>query len=213
MLQPHDFSHAEPAELACRACGGPVAAAVWVIIDVAARPDLSARLRAGTLHELICPACGHAATVNAPLLLLRSGAEPALLFSPGRGDDRERDEAQAVGLVGLLRAHMGAAWREEWLARGLIGAPREALPALLGDDPALVAQLAAAVAAGDSDSDSDYDNDSGMTATTRRALGEILSALAAEGVRVTTPEELGRALDERPLLKARLATALGGSSG
>lgn len=205
MLQPHDFSHAEPAELACRACGGPVAAAVWVIIDVAARPDLSARLRAGTLHELICPACGHAATVNAPLLLLRSGAEPALLFSPGRGDDRERDEAQAVGLVGLLRAHMGAAWREEWLARGLIGAPREALPALLGDDPALVAQLAAAVAAGDSDSD--------MPSTTRRALGEILSALAAEGVRVTTPEELGRALDERPLLKARLATALGGSSG
>lgn len=205
MLQPHDFSHAEPAELACRACGGPVAAAVWVIIDVAARPDLSARLRAGTLHELICPACGHAATVNAPLLLLRSGAEPALLFSPGRGDDRERDEAQAMGLVGLLRAHMGAAWREEWLARGLIGAPREALPALLGDDPALVAQLAAAVAAGDSDSD--------MPSTTRRALGEILSALAAEGVRVTTPEELGRALDERPLLKARLATALGGSSG
>ena len=194
MSQLPDFSHAEPAELACRACGGAVAGAVWVIVDVAARPDLSARLRTGTLHELICPACGHAATVNAPLLLLRAGAEPPLLFSPARGDDRERDEEQAVGLVGLLRAHMGAAWRDEWLARGLIGAPREALPALLGDDPALVARLAQAVAAGDSDSDYDNDSESDMPSTTRRALGEILSALAAEGVRVTTPEELGLSL-------------------
>lgn len=198
MAQSHDFSHAEAAELPCRACGAPVPAEVWVIVDAAHRPDLLARLRAGALHELTCPGCGHTATVNAPLLLLRPGAEPPLLFSPARGGDRERDEEQAAGLVGLLRAHMGAAWDDAWLARGVVGAPREALPALLGDDPSPAAGLAAAVAAGDDD----------VPPAARQALGEVLAALAAEGVRVNTPEELRRALAERPLLKARLGAAL-----
>jgi hypothetical protein len=197
-----DYSHAEPANLACRACGAPVTAEVWVIVDAAARPDLLARLRAGGLHELTCPACGHAATINAPLLLVRPGAEPPLLFSPAAGDDPARDEEQAAGLLGLLRAHMGAAWRDEWLANGVVGVARAVLPALLGDDPATAARLAAAAAQAESD----------VPPEVRQALTEILAALAAEGVRVNTPEDLRRALEERPLLKARLGAALSGSS-
>ncbi len=196
MSQPHDYSHAESADLACRACGAPVPAEVWVIVDVAARPDLLARLRAGTLHELTCPACGHTATVNAPLLILRPAAEPPLLFSPATGDQRERDEEQAASLLGMLRAHMGAAWREEWLGRGLVGAHRASLPALLGDDPATAARLAQA-AAGEDD----------VPPALRAALAEILAALQAEGVRVNTSDDLRRALDERPMLKARLSDA------
>lgn len=199
MPESNDYSHAEAAGLACRACGRPVTAEVWVIVDVAARPDLLARLRAGALHEVICPACGHAATVNAPLLIVRPAADPPLLFSPAGGDDRERDEEQAAGLLGLLRAHMGAAWRDGWLARGVVGVARAALPALLDDDPATAARLAAAVALDEGEA----------SPAAGQALAEILAALAAEGVRVHSPEELRRALEERPALKARLAAALG----
>jgi hypothetical protein len=201
-------SHAEPANLPCRQCGHLFTADVWIIVDAAERPDLLARLRGGTLHDLRCPACGHTATVNAPLLVYRPGAEPALLFSPARddareADNRERDEEQAAALVGMLRAHMGGAWREEWLARGLTGAAREALPLLLGDDPDTVAALAAAVGPMEATDE--------VPPAIRQALAEVMAALAAEGVRLNTAEDLRRALEERPALKARVGAALGGS--
>lgn len=193
-------SHAEPATLPCRQCGEPFTADVWVIVDTDERPDLLLLLRAGTLHDLRCPACGHTATLNAPLLVCRPGAEPPLLFSPARGDERERDEEQAAALVGMLRAHMGGAWRDEWVARGLAGAAREALPLLLGDDPATAAALAAATnPAGAPDE---------VPPAVREALAGVMAALAAEGVRLNTAEDLRRALEERPELKARVAEAL-----
>ena len=193
-----DYSHAEPAERPCRACGRPFAAEVWVILDVAERPDLLARLRAGKLHTFTCPHCGHAATINAPLLILQPGQTPALLFSPGRGGDRENDEAQAAALIGLLRTHMGAEWRAEWLEAGVVGVAREALPVALG---AGAAALAAVAAAPEAD----------VPPAVRAALEEVLSALAAEGVRVQSAADLQRALAARPALAARVAAALGAS--
>ncbi len=194
-------SHAETAALPCRACGVVYESQVWIIVDAAERPDLLARVRAGALHDTTCPGCGHTATINAPLLLYRPGAAPALLFSPARGNTREQDEEQAQALVGMYREAMGNEWRDEWLARGLTGVAREALPALLNDDPATAAALAAAVAAGEDPDD--------VPPPLRRALEEILTALAVEGVRVMSAEDLGRALEARPELKARLAAALG----
>lgn len=193
---PH--SHAEPVSLPCRACGAAVSGEVWIIVDTTERPDLLARLRAGALHDLACPDCGHTATVNAPLLLLRPDAEPALLFSPAAGGTPAQDEEQAIALAGMLREHMGKAWREEWLARGLTGVAREALPTLLADDPAVAAALADAHRAEEDEVDPEL----------RRALEEIVMALAAEGVRVHTAEDLQRAVESRPELKARLVAAL-----
>jgi hypothetical protein len=189
-------SHAEPAALPCRACGELIEGDVWIIVDVAERPDLLARLRAGTLHDLVCPGCGRTATVDAPLLVYRPGAEPALLFSPARNGNPEQDEEQATALVGMFRADMGDEWRDEWLARGLTGAARAALPALLGDNPATASRV-----------------DDEAPPAIRRALEEIMAMLAAEGVRVQTAEDLGRALEARPELKARLGAALGHDSG
>lgn len=190
-------SHAEEAELTCRACGREFAAGVWVIVDADERPDLAARLVAGTLHDLTCPHCGHTATLNAPLLLLRPAAEPALLFCPARGDDPARDEEQAAALVGLLREHIGAAWRAEWLAGGVVGVAREALPAVLGD-PLAAARLATAAATDGDD----------VPPAVFAALQGVLSELAAAGLRVQTPDDLRRALAARPELAARLAAAL-----
>jgi hypothetical protein len=184
--------------LRCRACGEVVEGEVWIIIDVAERPDLLARLRAGTLHEMTCPGCGHMATVNAPLLVYRPEMEPALLFSPARGGNLAQDEEQATALVGMFRENVGGEWRDEWLVRGLTGAAREALPLLLGDDPATVAGLAAASLVEDE-----------VPPAVRQALEEIVAALAAEGVRVNTAEDLQRALEARLELKARLGAVIG----
>lgn len=194
-------SHAEIANLPCRACGKLFENEVWIIVDTAGRPDLLARIRAGTLHDMVCPDCGHAATVNAPLLVYRPGAEPALLFSPARGGRREQDEEQAAALLGMFREDVGDGWRDEWLAHGLAGVAREALPALLDDDPALAAALAEAVAAGQDPDD--------VPPALRRALEEVLTVLAAEGARIATADDLWRELEARPELKARLAAILG----
>ena len=193
MNQTTHHSHAESVTLPCRACGAPVPGDVWIIVDTAERPDLLARLRAGTLHDMTCAQCGQAATVNAPLLIVRPAAEPVLLFSPARGGDPATDEEQAVALAGMLRQNLGDEWRDEWLARGLTGVPREALPLLLGDDPATAAGLAAAHAAEDD-----------VPPDLRRALEEIILALAAEGVRIQTADDLRQALESRPEMRARL---------
>ncbi len=51
MEQP-THSHAEPATLPCRSCGETLACEVWIIVDTAERPDLLARIKGGTLHEM-----------------------------------------------------------------------------------------------------------------------------------------------------------------
>jgi rRNA maturation protein Nop10 len=130
---PHSFS--QTASLTCPQCGRAFSAEVWLIVDADERPDLAERIRAGTLHDVTCPHCGHQGQVDAPLLLLRPGATPPLLFSPAQGTTPEEDRQQAAGLVGLLQERMGPAWRDEWLAQGLPGVPRPLLPAALSDDP------------------------------------------------------------------------------
>lgn len=191
-------SHAEAVTLPCRVCAAAIDCEIWIIVDTDERPDLLARAQAGTLHEMICPRCGEAAVVNAPLLLVRPGAEPVLLFSPARGGTPATDEEQAVALTGMLRQNLGDDWRDDWLARGLTGVPRESLPVLLAGDPATAAGLAAAHAA----------DDDGLTPDLRQALGEVILALAAEGVRIQSADDLRRELETRPEMRARLAALL-----
>jgi predicted RNA-binding Zn-ribbon protein involved in translation (DUF1610 family) len=58
---PHSFS--QTASLTCPQCGRAFSAEVWLIVDADERPDLLARIRAGTLHDLTCPHCGHQGNV------------------------------------------------------------------------------------------------------------------------------------------------------
>lgn len=194
------LSKSEHVTLPCRGCGRPLEIEVWIVVDTAERPDLLARLRDGSLHVACCPDCGHEAKVNAPLLVYRPGAEPALLFSPARGGTPEQDEEQATALLGMFREDMGDQWRDEWLGRGLTGVPHEALHVLMRDDPATAAAFAAAHAAEESD----------VPPGLRQTLEEIVLALATEGVRVNTAEDLQAALETRPALKERLRVALSG---
>ncbi|MCX7790365.1 MAG: CpXC domain-containing protein [Chloroflexaceae bacterium] len=127
-------SFAQPATLACPACSASFDADIWLIVATNERPDLIERIRAGALHTVTCPRCGHAGNLDAPLLLFRPDADPPILFSPAQGTTSEQDQQQAAVLVGLLRERLGSAWREAWLAQGLRGVQREMLPVALAED-------------------------------------------------------------------------------
>ena len=70
----HSFAHM--LETACPECGQAFQAEVWLIVKAAGRPDLLERIRAGELHTIRCPQCGHMSQVGAPLLILRPAQEP-----------------------------------------------------------------------------------------------------------------------------------------
>ena len=64
-----NHSYAEQVNVTCHGCGNTFSTEVWVLVDVAERPDLIERLRADSLHVVDCPHCGHRGAMNAPLLL------------------------------------------------------------------------------------------------------------------------------------------------
>ena len=77
-----DISYAQAQAITCPACGRGFDFAVWLIVDTAGRPDLLARIRAGTLHDITCPHCGAAVgQADAPLLLY----SPSPFQGEGRG--------------------------------------------------------------------------------------------------------------------------------
>ena len=136
-------SLAQTTELTCPRCEHTFTADVWLIVDAAERPDLLERARVGTLHDLPCPHCGHRGAVDAPLLLLRPGQEPPLLFSPAQRTTAEQDREQAARLVGALRERLGDTWQDEWVKQGLPGVQRPMLPVALSDDPEVALRQAA----------------------------------------------------------------------
>jgi hypothetical protein len=139
-----DVSMAQPADLTCPECERTFSADVWLIVDAAARPDLLEQIRAGALHDLPCPHCGHGGAVDVPLLLYRPGEEPTLLFSPARTTSGEQDREQAQALVGALQERLGDRWRDEWLSEGLTGVPRDLLPTALKEGVETALEQAAA---------------------------------------------------------------------
>lgn len=183
-------SHAEHPTLTCPQCGAAFAPEIWLIIDAAERPELLTRARNGSLHTFSC-IHGHVIEVDAPLILFRHDETPRLIYSPAERSTVQQDREIAAALVGKLRDSLGSEWQEEWLA-DFPPVPRDLLPALLsGDAAVLQAAMAAAV-----------------PPRVVRVLDEIEAEMAAAGQPFNTPEDLERALDERPDLQARLEAAL-----
>ncbi len=111
---PHSF--ATTTNLTCNACTRSFTIDLWLIIDTVERPDLLARIRDGALHDVPCPYCGATHSTDAPLLTYRLDREPTLVFTPRRGSDDATQRADAQGLLDLLKANLGAARDERWLA-------------------------------------------------------------------------------------------------
>ena len=166
-------SYAQSAPLSCPSCGQSFEAEIWLIVDVSERPDLRERLRSGLLHQVICPHCGHAGQIDAPVLVLlpvaagedgpdgvgatgtvelsdtpspQPARSPRQLY-PAPHTTPQPDREHAAGLVTTLTQSMGDAWREEWVAEGLRIVARNLLPAALSDDPETALRQAAEQAA------------------------------------------------------------------
>jgi hypothetical protein len=156
-------------------------------------------LRDGTLHNIVCPSCGHTAMVNTPLLIVRPDAKPVLLFSPAKGSTPEQDQEQVEALLGMLREHLGKEWPEAWLEKGVTGIPRESLALILDNNSAAAKALEVAAI-----------HEEEVPPAIRSSLETILAELTAEGVRVNSAEDLRLAIESRPELKATLIAAFKG---
>lgn len=138
----HSFS--QPGSVACPRCGAESLVECWLVVDVVERPDLAGRIADGTLHEVRCGRCGDRGMINAPLLLYRPEDSPCLVFSPveGGGDDLARSDADA--LLAQLRGSLGAQWRDDWVAQGLMVIPRASVSLLLRAGGGLPVRIVAA---------------------------------------------------------------------
>ncbi|WP_374710806.1 CpXC domain-containing protein [Chloroflexus sp.] len=83
-------SLAQHVSLSCPQCNHHFDAEVWLIVETAERPDLLAKIKDGSLHQIVCPHCGAVSQVDAPLLVFIP--PPCPLPTPDRsaGARRER---------------------------------------------------------------------------------------------------------------------------
>ena len=211
-------SLSETLDLTCGRCGRALAFDLWLIVDAGERPDLLDRARAGALHTVSCPVCGPQGEVDAPLLLYLPNHNPAtgqppLIFSPAQQTSAEQDQQMAVGLLRELAGRLGAAWQDAWLAQ-VASVRRELLPVALSDDP--LAALREHLTQRREDAEvrrEEAENGEDVPARVAEALMEIAATLAAEGVRLESPDDLERALAARPELRARLEAAMAQDTG
>jgi hypothetical protein len=137
---PHSF--ATTAELTCTTCTRPFPAELWLIVDTVERSDLLARIRDDALHNVACPHCNATNSADAPLLAYRPDREPVLIFTPRWTSDDATQQADAQGLLDLLKANLGATWDDRWLAEAdTLPAGATSAPAAGGQNDVLLNTL------------------------------------------------------------------------
>lgn len=205
-----DVSLAQTSCFACLQCGQALQFSIWLVVDLAARPDLAAHICAGDLHSVRCPSCGSWATVDAPLLVYIADHNPAtgqppLLFSPAQRSRSEDNSEETSRLLYQLAQQLGDSWQEAWLAQ-VATVQRSLLPVALSEDPAKMLrhmqpppQQAPAEAT---------EPEEAMPAVVAAALNDILEKLATEGIAVGSVEELEQVLTNWPELRAQLERAV-----
>lgn len=202
-------SLSEPLDFTCGQCGRALSFELWLIIDAGERPDLLDRARAGELHTVACPECGPQGEVDAPLLLYLPDYNPAtgqppLIFSPAAQTSEDQDQQMAGGLLRELAGRLGAAWQNDWLAQ-VANVRRDLLPVALSDDP--LAAMRERLTQRREDAEErreEEENGAELPPGVAAVLMEVAAALAAEGVQVESPDDLARALAQRPDLAVRL---------
>jgi len=120
----------------CPACGQGVDLEIWLIVDLAERPDLAERVREGRIHVVPCPHCGQEGGVDAPLLV-HDPERKRVWFAPPQGTSQEQDQ-QLAGQLARRLAETFLHPRPAYLGQ-VMTVPQETLPALLdADDPQAV---------------------------------------------------------------------------
>ena len=125
-------SHTQTISLTCPQCGQTFTADVYMVVDVAERPDLLEKIRNGILHDVHCTHCAYHNLVDAPLLIYRPDQDPTLLFSPTPDTNRDDQQQQLGYLIQRLKESLAFAWRDDWLKNGIQIMERQILPDFLG---------------------------------------------------------------------------------
>jgi hypothetical protein len=108
----------------------------WWLIDTCERPDLLTKVKDGTLHDAVCPGCGHANRIQSNLLLYRPMNDPVLIFSTAEVAKLGDNKSSLRYYLNVLKKKLGNNWRDEWMAKGVVKVQRSQLASLIrkGDD-------------------------------------------------------------------------------
>ncbi|MBA3470687.1 MAG: hypothetical protein H0T53_13700 [Herpetosiphonaceae bacterium] len=130
-------SRQEAAPFQCPICQVAFEAPVWIVLDAEERPDLRTALLQGDLHQTLCPHCGAAGTITAPLLYHDGRYQQSLLAVPLSVATPAAAQELAEQLVGFLHTALEAEGSSipTYLSSVELVADLDGLQALLnGDD-------------------------------------------------------------------------------
>jgi hypothetical protein len=190
-------SFAQTAPLTCPKCQKEFEAEVWLIVDAAEQPALLAKVETGKLHQMTCPHCQYVGSLDMPLLVYRPGQEAALVFSPAQGTDEASDQQHLQMAMGTLRESLGDAWQTAW-EQSLKVIPRDVLTTFLHKGEQAAREQWYML----------HPSPQSAAPTLPPELQAVFAELSRSGVAIRTPEDLERALDERPDLRAMLNQAI-----
>ncbi|WP_299756036.1 CpXC domain-containing protein [uncultured Chloroflexus sp.] len=113
----------QPVQLACPSCGTRFRSLVYTIVDGGEQPELKAALLTGQLNVAVCPGCGLASMLSAPLIYHDAGKQLFLVYVPQELNSQPKEIEQFVGDASafLIRALPADA------PRGYLLAPRRFL--------------------------------------------------------------------------------------
>jgi CHAT domain-containing protein/tetratricopeptide (TPR) repeat protein len=124
-------------------CGQSVDLEVWLIVDLAERPDLAQRVRDGTIHGVPCPHCGNQVGVDVPLLL-HDPARKRVLFVRPQETSQEQGQQLTQQMLDQLAETLSLP-RPDYLGQAMT-VPREILPVVLDADVSSLEELETALA-------------------------------------------------------------------
>ncbi len=87
----------QPVQLTCPACGSPVRAQIFTIIDVTAQPEMKQALLAGQLNLALCQKCGTATMIGAPMIYHDAAKQLCLVYFPQELNARPEEQEQFIG--------------------------------------------------------------------------------------------------------------------
>jgi hypothetical protein len=87
----------QTASITCPQCSNPFSTPVLTIIDVGLNPDLKGLLLSGQINVAVCPNCGHAGMLNAPLVYHDPAKELLFTFAPAGLGGSDLEQQQMIG--------------------------------------------------------------------------------------------------------------------
>ena len=93
---------AQAIQLTCPSCRTPFRASIATIVDATQHPELKARLLAGQLNLAICPSCGMAIMISAPLFYHDAARQLAFVHIPQQLNARQEEQERFIGDAAAL---------------------------------------------------------------------------------------------------------------